>query len=569
MLKDAYAFLRMLEHRAQMVNDQQTHDTPSDPAQFEIYARFAGFASGAALAVKLRATLQCVQDHYAALFESASELGTGEGSLVFTGADDDPATLETLRRLGYAQVTEVAAIIRAWHFGRYRATRTARARELLTELMPLLLKALAEGSEADRAFFAFDKFLQSLPSGVQLLSMLKASPRMLALIAQVLGSAPRLAEKISAQPRILEAVTAPDFFSALPNAEMLRAEIAALIPAEAALEETMDLARIFAREKNFRVGVRILSETISAEEAGLGFSIVADVVLTRLLAAIQKEMKARHGKLKGGACIVMGLGKLGGREMTAASDLDIMVIYDHDPSAEQSDGARPLAPTQYYARLTQMLVSALSAPTSEGILYDVDMRLRPSGSKGPLAVGLSSFESYHKAEAWTWERMAMTRARPIAGDQELARRIEGILATTLAIPRDAAVSKNNIIDMRALMLREHPPDNLWDLKRVRGGQIEIEFIAQYLELIAGGAHQDLRHANTAQVLATVRFLKLLKPGEAETSGNSPRTLSAPHPCAAPLYCWPLRCTNGTQTPDRNPVPGGGPARSLSDRGLSR
>ncbi|MEP6827446.1 MAG: bifunctional [glutamine synthetase] adenylyltransferase/[glutamine synthetase]-adenylyl-L-tyrosine phosphorylase, partial [Aestuariivirga sp.] len=382
-LKDAYAFLRMLEHRAQMVNDQQTHDTPADLEKFESFARFSGFKSSAALAEKLRATLECVQSHYAALFESAGELSTGEGSLVFTGGEDDPATLETLRGLGYEQVGEVAATIRAWHFGRYRATRTARARETLTELMPTLLKTLAQSGEADRAFFAFDKFLESLSSGVQLLSMMKANPRMLGLIAQILGSAPRLAEKISAQPRILEAVTAPDFFSSLSPKHVLQSEIENLIPQSASLEEAMDSTRIFAREKNFRVGVRILSETISAEEAGSGFSNIADVVLERLLKVIAGDVARKHGRIAGGSCIILGLGKLGGHEMTAGSDLDIMLIYDCDESAEQSDGPRPLSPAQYYSKLTQSLVTALNAPTAEGKLYEVDMRLRPSGSKGP------------------------------------------------------------------------------------------------------------------------------------------------------------------------------------------
>ncbi|MBG1233443.1 bifunctional [glutamine synthetase] adenylyltransferase/[glutamine synthetase]-adenylyl-L-tyrosine phosphorylase [Aestuariivirga litoralis] len=510
-LKDAYAFLRMLEHRAQMVNDQQTHETPSDPAKFENYARFAGFENSEALAEKLRATLECVQGHYAALFESAGELSASEGNLVFTGGDDDPATLETLRLMGYAQVTEVAATIRAWHFGRYRATRTARAREILTEIMPQLLKALSEGGDADRAFFAFDKFLESLSTGVQLFSMLKANAPMLALIAQVLGSAPRLTEKISAQPRILEAVTAPDFFSALPDKETLAREINTLIPAGLSLEEAMDLSRIFAREKNFRVGVRILSETISAEEAGIGFSSVADVVLARLLGAVEQDIAAKHGAIKGGACVILGLGKLGGREMTAASDLDIMLIYDHAEDAETSDGPRSLAPGQYYAKITQGLMTALNANSAEGKLYDVDMRLRPSGSMGPIAVGRSAFEIYHHHEAWTWERMAMTRARAIAGDPTLAARVQNILNGALQAPRDAAQTKSDIADMRALMLKEHKSEGLWDLKRAKGGQVEIEFIAQWLELI----HAGLLNSNTAAALTAARNANVLAAADSD------------------------------------------------------
>ncbi len=515
-LKQAYAFLRMLEHRAQMVNDQQTHDTPSDPQKFESYARFSGFNSSEALATKLRATLELVQGHYAALFESAGELSGGEGSLVFTGGEDDPATLDTLRGLGYEQVGEVAATIRAWHFGRYRATRTARARETLTELMPALLKTLAQSGEADKAFFAFDRFLESLSSGVQLLSMMKANPRMLGLIAQILGSAPRLAEKISAQPRILEAVTAPDFFSSLPPKQALQNEIENLIPNLASLEEAMDSCRIFAREKNFRVGVRILSETIGAEEAGTGFSNIADVVLGRLLEVLRQDVARKHGHLPGGACIILGMGKLGGHEMTAGSDLDIMVIYDCDESAENSDGPRPLSPAGYYAKLTQALVTTLNAPTAEGKLYEVDMRLRPSGSKGPLAVSLAAFTTYQEKEAWTWERMAMTRARTIAGDSALAKRVGDVLRKNLCKPRDAAKTRQDITDMRSLMLKEHKPTSVWDLKRNSGGQVDIEFIAQCLELTHAGTHREILNPNTQAALTAATNAKLLSPVDAAT-----------------------------------------------------
>ena len=508
-MKEAYRFLRMLEHRAQMIDDQQTHNTPSNPVEFESFAHFSGFETGAVLAIKLRQTLECVQSHYAALFETAEDLSAKEGSLVFTGGEDDPATLETLRRMGFGQVSEVAAIVRSWHFGRYRAMRTARAREVLTEIMPNLLKALAQTGEADTALFTFDKFLQGLPSGVQLLAMIKANPKLLGLIAQVLGSAPRLAEKISAQPRILETVLTPAFYGALPSLENLQKEIAELIPLSASLEETMELTRVFAREKNFQVGVRILSETVNADEAGLAHTNIANVVIGRLLEAAHREVKARYGDLKTGACIVLGLGKLGGHEMTATSDLDIMLIYDHATEVEITSGPHPVAPEQFYAKLTQILVTALSAPTSEGRLYEVDMRLRPSGTKGPLAVSRAAFETYQKNEAWTWERMALTRARVVAGETKLAKKINFAIHKALTAPRGAATIKTDISKMRALMLREQKNDGLWDLKRVIGGQVEIEFITQYLELLHGAAHPKILNANTHVSLKAAADAKLL------------------------------------------------------------
>ncbi len=419
-LKAAYRFLRTIEHRVQMVNDEQTHALPADDRAFEALARFSGFATGEAFAAAVQATLECVQGHYARLFEQAEDLGTESGSLVFTGGEDDPETLETLTRMGYRQASEVSATIRGWHFGRYAATRSARAREILTELMPKLLKALANMGDADLAFLAFDKFIGGLPAGVQLFSLLKANPNLLDLLATILGSAPRLAEQLSRRPKVLDAVLDPGFFGALPTAEELSALIAAAMPDGVPLDEIADRARTVGKEQAFRIGVRVLSETVSAVEAGVAFSQLAGLLLSRLHAAVAEDAERRHGRAPQGRSAVIAMGKLGGREMTAGSDLDLIIVYDAEEGAEMTSGAKPLSINQFYARQAQRLISALSAPTAEGVLYDVDMRLRPSGSKGPVAASLGSFRSYHKDSAWTWEKLALTRARPVCGDS-LAR----------------------------------------------------------------------------------------------------------------------------------------------------
>jgi glutamate-ammonia-ligase adenylyltransferase len=499
-----YWFLRMLEHRAQMIDDLQTHHVPKDEIKFESFARFAGFADGASLAVKLEQTLRRVQNHYAALFEQASDLGASEGSLVFTGADDDPATLETLAKLGFTNGPEIAATIRAWHFGRYAAMRTARAREVLTEIMPRLLKSLSSNGQADQAFWAFDKFLKNLPAGVQLFSMIKANPRLVDLLALIMGTAPRLAEKLSHRPRILEAVIAPDFFGPLPDANRIKADLDLVLPDDTPRDEAMDRLRVWAREMNFRFGLRLLSETISADEAGRGFSDIAGAAIDKLLHVVLREMEQSHGRVEGGACLVLGLGKLGGGEMTAGSDLDIMLVYDHGQAVEESDGEKPLSPLQYYTRVTQRLVTGLTVLTSEGELYEVDMRLRPSGSKGPLAVSRAAFETYQKTDAWTWERMALTRARVVAGDGDLGQKIETIIAETLCQKRDPGEILADVAKMRALMIQEHTESNLWDLKRKPGGQVDIEFIAQYLQLVHAWENPDILQSNTFQAIVKLQ-----------------------------------------------------------------
>jgi [glutamine synthetase] adenylyltransferase / [glutamine synthetase]-adenylyl-L-tyrosine phosphorylase len=497
-LQKAYIFLRMLEHRAQMVDDQQTHLVPSGDTAFETFARFSGFENGEALSKELGTTLQTVQRHYSALFEDAGDLGSETGSLVFTGGEDDPATLETLQSMGFRYASETSATIRGWHFGRYPAMRTARAREILTELMPKLLKVLADSGDADQSFLAFDQFMRGLPSGVQLFSMLKANPNLLELIAQILGQAPRLAEQLKNKPRTLEAVAGADFQRALPAQSQLQAEFDAAIAYDLERDEAMDIVRVLVREHQFRVGVRLLADTITPQEASLGFSNIADQAIMKLLDVTITEMKKSYGVLEGGRCAVIALGKLGGQEMTASSDLDLMLIYDHNADVELSDGSKALSPNQYYARLTQRLITALSAPTAEGTLFEVDLRLRPSGSKGPVAVSFSSFLSYQKLEAWTWEKLALTRARVMAGDDRLRDDLQTSIQSILLEKRDVDTIRKDVCDMRNLMLKEQSQNGPWDIKRAKGGLVEIEFIAQYLQLITNDP--EMLSTNTSQAL---------------------------------------------------------------------
>ncbi len=513
-LQAAYIFLRTLEHRAQMVDDQQTHLVPSGN-KFENYARFSGFETAEALRQALRQTLETVKSHSSRLFESADALASDTGSLVFTGGEDDPDTMETLSKLGYRQPSEVSAIVRGWHFGSYHATRDRRAREALTELMPKLLQALAQNGDADRSFFGFDGFLKGLPAGVQLLSMLKANPELLALIASILGTAPRLALGLSRQPRVLEAVLEPGFFGDLPNPTALANALDQQTEGAVSLDDIMDRARIFGREQKFRVGVRVLSETVSAEAAGLGFANLADVMLTRLLLATEAHMAAAHGTIQGGEVAIIAMGKLGGREMTAGSDLDLMLVYAHATGAEVSNGDRPLSVGQYYARLAQRFITALSAPTAEGVLYEVDMRLRPSGSKGPVAVSLASFVSYQKQSAWTWEKLALTRARIVTAPPGLGLRLNAAIASSLCSPRDEIVTRKDVVDMRGLMLREHKATSPWEIKRVRGGLVELEFIAQFLQLLHAPLIPEIRSTNTFQALSNLRDHQILAAPDAD------------------------------------------------------
>ncbi len=512
-LKAAYRFLRTVEHRLQMVNDEQTQTLPASPEGFAAFARFLG-AGPEALSQRLSETFALVQGHYARLFENAGELASDAGSLVFTGGEDDPETIFTLERLGFRRPGEVSATVRGWHFGRYAATRSARARELLTELMPALLAALGQTADPDQAFVSFDRFLARLPTGVQLFSMLKSNPRMLSLVAAILGSTPRLAAELSTRPKVLDAVLDPGFFDRMPTREEVERLLEpALAPAAGGepvgLEQAMERARVIAKEQMFRAGVRVLSETVSAEDAGAAYSAIAEVMVGAMLRAVRADMMARHGAITGARVAVVAMGKLGGREMTASSDLDLMLIYDHPADAETSDGKPALGVNQYFARLAQRLITALSSGTSEGVMYPVDMRLRPSGNKGPVATRLDSFEAYHRGSAWTWEKLALTRARPIAGDSGLMRDIDAAIRAALTAPRDERQTRHDIVEMRRLMLAEHGRKGVWDLKQARGGLVEVEFIAQSLQILNAARQPEILERNTLAALANLRDHGLL------------------------------------------------------------
>ncbi len=495
-----YWFLRSVEHAVQMVADEQTHTLPDTDEGLERIARMLGYEDAHAFSAVFRSSLQEVERHYAALFEAAPELSSGVGNLVFTGDVDDPDTLQTLSRLGFERPSDICRVIRSWHFGRYRATQSAEARERLTELSPALLEAFGRTHRADEALMRFDVFLAGLPAGIQLFSLLQSNPRLLQLLATIMGAAPRLAEIITRRPHVFDGLLDPALLAELPDRAYLSARLAAFIENSSRYEDVLDRLRIFAAEQKFLIGVRLLAGAIDAARAGKAFSDLADLTIGAALDAVKTEFERRHGRVAGGRVAVLGMGKLGSCELTAGSDVDLILLYDHDAETEESDGEKPLAPSQYYARMTQRLIAAVSAPTAEGVLYDLDLRLRPSGNKGPVATHLDAFRKYQRGDAWTWEHMALTRARVVAGDALLADEIETEVTGILALPRDSRTIASEAVEMRRLIETEKPPRDPWDIKLVPGGLIDLEFIAQ-VSVLTGQVEGEGRATGTLATLA--------------------------------------------------------------------
>ncbi len=520
-LAAAYTFLRTIEHRLQMVADEQTHTLPSGREELERFARFAGYKDRAAFAEALLGHLRKVQRHYARLFEDASTRSEAQ-ELVFPPDADHRETLDRLGTMGFRKPLEASATVRSWFEGGYPSLKGEFARSQFSELLPLLLDRLARAENPDAALGAFDRFLSGLHGGGRLFSMLKQNPDLVALVALMLGTAPRLADILARYPEAMDALLDPHFFGALPDEARLEAEIGRTLAEAASYEDFLDRLRLFGQEQMFLIGARILSGTVSAEQAGEAFARLADVVIRALHRTVEEKFAEAHGRIRSQKTVLMALGKLGGREMTATSDLDLIIVYDFDQERPQSSGERSLYGAQYFARLTQRLISALSAQTNYGALYQVDMRLRPSGRSGPVATLLESFRDYQESEAWTWEHMALTRARVVSGSSAFASEVEKTIRAVLCRKRDPATVAVDVVEMRRAIAQEKGDQVRWDLKYAVGGLVDLEFVAQYLQLVHAHARPEILDASTARVFDKALRLGLLSAEDAEELRSATR-----------------------------------------------
>jgi [glutamine synthetase] adenylyltransferase / [glutamine synthetase]-adenylyl-L-tyrosine phosphorylase len=514
-LTAAYLFLRRVEHRLQMVADEQTHTVPEEADAVERFAYFLGYDSRAAFAHDLLGHLDIVQGHYAKLFE-----GDPTGSVQLPLADygagpGDPRLLQHLASLGFKKPVMVAETVRQWLSGDYRVFRLEATRNAFVEFVPALIAGLADAEDPDNAVAAFDRLLQALQRGGRLISLLSQNRELVALVALILGAAPRLGDMLARQPQIMDGLIDPRFFGAMPDRRELSARLAATLADAYSYEEFLDRLRLFGQESLFLIGTRILSGTVSAQQASTAFADVAEGIVHTVHALVTERFAALHGEIKGQETAILAMGRLGSREMTASSDLDLILLYDFDPEEPDSDGERPLHGAHYFARFTQRLISAFTTRTNYGVLYEVDMRLRPSGRAGPVASHVTSFADYQEREAWTWEHMALTRARVISSSPEFGARIENIIRKVLTRPRSAATVANDVKEMRRAVALEKGDKDIWDLKYAAGGIVDIDFIAQYLQLAHAAEKPDILDVSTLHVLDNAARFGVLPPASAE------------------------------------------------------
>ncbi len=523
-MRTAYVFLRTLEHRIQMVADEQTHSLPSTDAELKNIAEFMGYKNTKLFSDDLITHLSAVHEIYSSSFSSAEGLGD-TGNLVFTGVTHDSETLKTIRDMGYSQPEVVSETIMGWHHGSCRATRTKRARELLTEMTPAILKRLSETANPDAAFLKFNEFLKNLPAAIQLFSLFQMNPHLLGLIADIMGSAPTLAETLSHSPELLDAVLYEDFYNDLPSPSNLEIQLQEALNHTEYFDDYMEALRKFRNEKQFQAGVQFLKHMIDTQKTGVFLSNLAECMVRKSLQAVLAEFEKTYGKISGGRFAIIALGKLGSHEMTFSSDIDLVFIYDAEDYEKFSDGEKSFTASVYYNRLTQRLLNALAGMGRDGRLYEVDTRLRPSGGQGALAASNQAFNNYFDELAWTFEYMAFTKARVIAGDESLITELEIFISKQITKSRNFDKLQHDVVDMRERIAKEHATDNPWNIKYIRGGLIDIDFIAQYLMLRhapnilgakSGNAREIftlLNHANyldkktTDELLAASHFLE--------------------------------------------------------------
>lgn len=510
-LTQAYIHLRALEHRVQMLQDEQTHILPEAESERAAVAALCGEADLAIFDERVSRLLAGVNARYGDLFAGDEQLSSDYGSLVFTGVENDPETLETLQRMGFGNPGAVADTIRGWHHGRIGATRSSQGREVFTRLAPRLLEACAATGAPDAAFTRFAHFFEKLRAGVQVQSLFLAQPSLFRLIVETMAFSPALAGALARQASALDAIMDAAFFEPVTADSGVSDEIRRVASEASDFESAMNAVRRVHREQAFRINLQVLSGVVDPVDAGAPYSDLAEACCEALAGAAMGEVERLAGTMQGRVAVV-ALGKLGSREMSGASDLDLMTVYDAPPGAESS--TRGWSADRWYGRYTQRLIAALSAPTAEGGLYEVDLRLRPSGAAGPVAVSLAAFRDYYAAEAQTWEFMALTRARVIWSSEEtfadeLARDIEDILKR----PRDTAVTLADAVEMRGLMSRERPAWGFWDMKRAPGGLIDCEFVAQSRQLIDAASGGPLRTA-TVDALQALADDGLIDPGQA-------------------------------------------------------
>ncbi|MCY4032763.1 MAG: bifunctional [glutamine synthetase] adenylyltransferase/[glutamine synthetase]-adenylyl-L-tyrosine phosphorylase [Hyphomicrobiales bacterium] len=504
-LSRQYHFLRMLEHRLQMVNDEQTHALPRSAEEMDSLARFSGYENGTELWRDVSGRLDEVERLVSGLFSKKAGKKDKLPELVFPALEDDPPTLKKLHSMGFVDAEKISGIVREWSHGNMPVAASEHNRNLLAKLLPEILKAAADNIEPDASIANFNTLLRALPAEVQLLSLFDTNPKILTFLMQICSSAPRLANYLERNVSAIDSIINPD---ELPDANKLLESFNIRLKSVNSFDAKLGAVRERVYEERFRLGMQLLASRLSPRRAGQHYADLGCAVIRTLESVVVEQEtqvlreKSSSENINAEMPTVVAMGKLGSGEMSPESDLDIIIIHDSD----NDDSG-------WFQRITQKLIKALSIPTVGGKLFSVDMRLRPFGASGSIVTSLERFREYQRDHAWTWEHMALTRALPLTGPERAQNRMGDAINEVLCRRRNPALLAADVVDMRERIKKENPSTDPWELKHASGGFIDMEFISQYIQL----AHAY----DTPQVLvrnnrdAFKRFAELGVLGESE------------------------------------------------------
>jgi glutamate-ammonia-ligase adenylyltransferase len=494
-LTSAYVFLRTLEHRLQYLDDQQTHALPREPEDRHALARSMGCADYPALREQLEGHRAAVTKQFEDIFVAAPQQHDELAALWQEAASDESAerSWAVLTKLGYADPKEAQRRLGAFRqSSRYRQM-PASSQARLERLMPSVVEAAAAQPARDATLERMVQLLESISRRESYLALLEQYPQALARVAELMGASPWAAQYLTQHPILLDELLDTRALYASPDWKALTAALRAqLDDADADTEKQMDVLRHFKHVQTMHWLAQDLAGTLRLETLSDDLSDLACAILREVLRLAWRDVRQRHREHP--AFAIAGYGKLGGKELGYASDLDLVFLYED---------AAPEAP-ENYGRLARRINHLLTSLTSAGVLYEVDLRLRPDGVSGLLVSPLESFREYQAKHAWPWEHQALTRARFVAGDMTIGAAFESIRIQTLRQPRDLPTLRDAVVDMRQKMLDAHPnTSGLFDLKHDLGGIIDVEFVVQYLVL--GHAHE---HEALTGNIGNLALLKL-------------------------------------------------------------
>lgn len=537
LLAEAYRYLRHLEHRLQMIDDQQTQTLPHDDIAMRKLARFFNQADLTQFFNELLTILGGVQTATAATNPvSPSEnapLVTVDFTLNLLAVDKENLFTEKIRQWGFSHTEAFKAVMEAWHYQRYRCLKTPRAHGLLNRILPRLLSELAKTANPDEALQKFDQFLANIPAGVALFSLFEAEPRLMQDVALIMGNAPRLAEILANHPHLLDSWLDQGFDQGLNQSshgsfdfENDLAKIKAIsYQGDQGFDEEAYLLNLrrYVAEEQFRLGLGFLQQRIHVDELALRLSRLADHLMEAVLKSLRENYRLLYGDMPNSDFAIVALGKWGGEELLPSSDLDLLFIYDVDDHQTSVGGKQNIGPQVYYMRLCQRFNTAIASDSQQGRLYPLDFRLRPGGEAGPLATQLSGWASYYRMDdegnpqagfAWSWESLALTRARVVmASSPDFAHRLQTLIQNLISQPRNRQKLSQDSRDMRERIAKEKPPKSIWDCKLWPGGLVDIEFAAQYLGLSYAPRHPHLVSPNTGKALENLAKAGIIAPDD--------------------------------------------------------